>query len=118
MVIIFASTALALTVAMYALYSTIKYFPNNVQAAKLSPFECGFETLVSSRRPFSVRFFILVTLFLVFDVESVLLFPCLTSMTSSQPYTLLLSLFVFMLLLLGGLLYEWYNTLLEWYYFK
>merc|ERR1711860_284033 len=44
---------------------------------KARPYECGFEPIGSARRPFSLRFFVLAMLFLVFDAEVVLLFPVL-----------------------------------------
>ena len=47
----------------------------------LSPFECGFRTLAEGRLPFSIRFFIITLIFLIFDLELVILFPGITSLT-------------------------------------
>nr|YP_009159095.1 NADH dehydrogenase subunit 3 [Aegista diversifamilia]AKP55343.1 NADH dehydrogenase subunit 3 [Aegista diversifamilia] len=83
--------------------------------SKTSPFECGFEPFSNMRRPFSMRFFILVVLFLIFDVETVLFFPALIKI-SITPYNLsvLVNLFILMVLLVGGLVYEWKNGMLDW----
>lgn len=43
---------------------------------KGSSYECGFEPMGPTRVPFSLRFFLVAVIFLVFDLEVVLLFPC------------------------------------------
>lgn len=71
---------------------------------KLSPFECGFAPIQEFRIPFSLHFFLITILFLVFDVELVLMFPFLTSQV---PTILSSSLFVvFTIVLTAGLIIE------------
>nr|AJD83555.1 NADH dehydrogenase subunit 3 [Cynoglossus trigrammus] len=81
---------------------------------KLSPYECGFDPMGSARLPFSLHFFLVAILFLLFDLEIALLFPLpwadqLPSPTTPYIYTLIL-----IILLGGGLAYEWFQGGLEW----
>lgn len=46
-----------------------------MSSEKLSPFECGFNPKVNHRSVFSVQFFLVALIFIVFDVELVLLYP-------------------------------------------
>nr|QUL61408.1 NADH dehydrogenase subunit 3 [Chicoreus asianus] len=81
---------------------------------KSSPFECGFDPIKSARLPFSLRFFLLAIIFLIFDVEIVLLFPILVSMSNSFSLTTVFSLFIFLVILIGGLFHEWNEGSLDW----
>nr|ANC96354.1 NADH dehydrogenase subunit 3 [Helicella itala] len=103
----------ALCLIMLAIYYTVAN-NSSYSKGKLTSFECGYSPLSLPRRPFSVRYFILVVLFLVFDVETVLLFPLLTQASLLGNMTINCMLIMFLLILLVGLLYEWYNTMLEW----
>ncbi|MBV9266381.1 MAG: NADH-quinone oxidoreductase subunit A, partial [Acidobacteriaceae bacterium] len=49
--------------------------PSNPTPAKLEPYECGIEPESTARGRYSVRFYLVAMLFVVFDVETVLLFP-------------------------------------------
>nr|AXA45290.1 NADH dehydrogenase subunit 3 [Splendrillia sp. 2 MNHN IM 2013-9750] len=81
---------------------------------KSSPFECGFDPIKSARLPFSLRFFLLAIIFLIFDVEIVLLFPILASMMKSISLNLMYALFIFLLILVVGLFHEWNEGSLDW----
>nr|AIZ68590.1 NADH dehydrogenase subunit 3 [Provanna sp. JWQ-2014] len=81
---------------------------------KESPFECGFDPIKSARLPFSLRFFLLAIIFLIFDVEIVLLFPILVEMSSGFSITLMLGMFMFLMILIIGLFHEWNEGSLDW----
>nr|YP_009509762.1 NADH dehydrogenase subunit 3 [Aeneator recens]AXF46378.1 NADH dehydrogenase subunit 3 [Aeneator recens] len=81
---------------------------------KSSPFECGFDPIKSARLPFSLRFFLLAIIFLIFDVEIVLLFPILASMVTSLSLALVFGAFIFLVILILGLFHEWNEGSLDW----
>lgn len=82
---------------------------------KTKPIECGFEDrLKGSRSPFSLYFFILSVLFLVFDVETVLLFPIPLALNLFQDFYLSLRIYWFLLVLLLGLIHETRQGALRW----
>nr|AAK08537.1 NADH dehydrogenase subunit 3 [Apteryx mantelli]QOD98088.1 NADH dehydrogenase subunit 3 [Apteryx australis] len=83
-------------------------------AEKLSPYECGFDPLGSARLPFSIRFFLVAILFLLFDLEIALLLPLPWAIQLPHPLLTLLWASIILLLLTLGLVYEWTQGGLEW----
>lgn len=79
----------------------------------LSPFECGLNPIRSSRVPFSLRFFILAVLFIIFDVELVLLLPALWASLYTITY-FSRSFLLFIVIVMMGLVYEWFDGSLSW----
>nr|AID52351.1 NADH dehydrogenase subunit 3 [Branta bernicla]BCD55655.1 NADH dehydrogenase subunit 3 [Branta nigricans orientalis] len=86
----------------------------NPDSEKLSPYECGFDPLGSARLPFSVRFFLVAILFLLFDLEIALLLPLPWAVQLQSPLLTLTWTVVILLLLTLGLAYEWVQGGLEW----
>nr|CAM97255.1 NADH dehydrogenase subunit 3 [Euplectes orix nigrifrons] len=86
----------------------------NPDSEKLSPYECGFDPLGSARLPFSIRFFLVAILFLLFDLEIALLLPLPWATQLQSPTTTLAWTFLLILLLVLGLVYEWIQGGLEW----
>nr|YP_581744.1 NADH dehydrogenase subunit 3 [Platysternon megacephalum]ABB22852.1 NADH dehydrogenase subunit 3 [Platysternon megacephalum] len=104
--------ALILSVVLMTLnYWLTLVKPNN---EKLSPYECGFDPLESARLPFSIQFFLVAILFLLFDLEIALLLPLPWAIQLLSPtYTFTWALMILLLLTLG-LIYEWVQGGLEW----
>ena len=93
--------ALAIRLIMIGLTKKIK-LDREIQR----PFECGFNSADPGTLPFRLRFFLLAIVFLIFDVELVILFPFLTKLSHVQSWSLVI-LFVFFLLFLSiGLFHE------------
>lgn len=81
---------------------------------KASPFECGFDPFSNSRIPFSLRFYIIAIIFLVFDVEIAILLPLPLS-TIIINFNLWGSVaLIFIITLIVGLAHEWNFGALEW----
>jgi NADH-ubiquinone oxidoreductase chain 3 len=85
-----------------------------IDREKRSPFECGFDPKSSSRLPFSLRFFLIAVIFLIFDVEIALLLPLIILLPSANPSIWSGVGFLFLLILLVGLFHEWNQGALNW----
>nr|YP_004123585.1 NADH dehydrogenase subunit 3 [Plakina monolopha]ADO51357.1 NADH dehydrogenase subunit 3 [Plakina monolopha] len=80
---------------------------------KVSVYECGFDPFESSRIPFSVRFFLIGILFMIFDLEISFIFPW--SVVFNQiPLFGYWTMIIFLFILTLGLVYEWVKGGLEW----
>ena len=104
-------TAIAFVGIVIALSNAIA--PRSYNAQKMEPYECGIPTRGKSWMQFRVGYYLFAILFLMFDVETVFLFPWAVTVQSSGIYGLLNILF-FMLILILGLAYAWKKGALEW----
>nr|QLM01223.1 NADH dehydrogenase subunit 3 [Luscinia luscinia] len=112
MIMFMISMSLTLSIALTALNFWLAQM--NPDQEKLSPYECGFDPLGSARLPFSIRFFLVAILFLLFDLEIALLLPLPWATQLESPTTTLIWTSVLILLLTLGLVYEWIQGGLEW----
>nr|YP_009346074.1 NADH dehydrogenase subunit 3 [Ogadenus brumpti]AMX74046.1 NADH dehydrogenase subunit 3 [Ogadenus brumpti]AMX74059.1 NADH dehydrogenase subunit 3 [Ogadenus brumpti] len=85
----------------------------NLSKEKLSPFECGFDPFTSSRLPFSIRFFMITIIFLIFDIEIIILLP-LPIISNLSHWSLPFSFFLILTIIFIGLIYEWKKGMIEW----
>lgn len=81
---------------------------------KLSPFECGFNPIFFKRIPFSIRFFLITIIFLIFDVEIALILPIIIILKKSNLILWFFTRLMFNLILIIGLIHEWNNGALNW----
>lgn len=81
---------------------------------KSSPFECGFDPINYSRLPFSLRFFLIAIIFLIFDVEIALILPIILIIKTSNLINWSITSLFFIFILLAGLYHEWNQGALEW----
>nr|YP_003058359.1 NADH dehydrogenase subunit 3 [Oryzias luzonensis]BAH84887.1 NADH dehydrogenase subunit 3 [Oryzias luzonensis] len=104
--------SLALTVVL----ATVSFFLPQMAPdyEKLSPYECGFDPVGSARLPFSLRFFLVAILFLLFDLEIALLLPLPWGDQLPCPLTTFFWASAILMLLTLGLVYEWLQGGLEW----
>jgi NADH-quinone oxidoreductase subunit A len=87
--------------------------PHHPLPAKLTTYECGIDPVGEGWSQSQVRYYIYGFLFVVFDVESVFLFPWARVFTSLG-YTAVVEMGIFILILAVGLLYAWRKGVLEW----
>ena len=88
--------------AFILLTINLLFAPNNPYQEKDSPFECGFHSFLGQNRTqFSISFFIFALLFLLFDLEILLVYPYIVSAYTNNIYGLVIMLIFFIILTLG-----------------
>nr|YP_010490415.1 NADH dehydrogenase subunit 3 [Glyptelasma gigas]UWM12901.1 NADH dehydrogenase subunit 3 [Glyptelasma gigas] len=97
-------------IIMSSLFSKKSY----TDLEKSSPFECGFDPKNSSRMPFSIRFFLIAIIFLIFDIEISILLPLGVVSNSLPPMAWFIVGVLFLILVTVGLYYEWKDQTLDW----
>ena len=89
------------------LFLALNFFlaPRNPYYEKISAFECGFHSFLQTRLPFYISFFIYALLFLLFDLEILMIYPYVVSAYTNNVYGLMIML-IFSLLLTLGFVFE------------
>ncbi len=92
--------------------------PKKPSAAKLAPYECGVTPVGSARERFPVKFYLIAMLFIVFDIETVFLYPWAVTFTRWNSHALqvfsLFEMIVFIIILFVGYIYVWKKGAFEW----
>lgn len=110
-IFIFLGVALAIPVVTLMIAKLIR--PSNPDKTKLMPYECGVDPVDNARGRYTVRFYIVAILFVVFDVETIFLFPW------AVQYRLLgvfgfVEMMIFLAILVVGFVWIWKKGALEW----
>ena len=105
---------IAVTIAGLILFLNKILGPKNKQSAvKSEPFECGVSPIQQPTGHFSVKFYLIAMLFILFDVEIVWLFPWAVILKELK-WTGLIEMFTFLAVLILGFIYAWKKGALEW----
>ncbi|MBI4411643.1 MAG: NADH-quinone oxidoreductase subunit A [Deltaproteobacteria bacterium] len=92
--------------------------PKKPNPSKLSVYECGLEPVGDARERFSVKFFLIAMLFILFDIEVVFLIPWAVTykgfIAEGMGLFMLIEMGIFMVILAIGLLYVWRKGALDW----
>jgi NADH-quinone oxidoreductase subunit A len=87
--------------------------PGRATKSKSTPYESGMTPLGSTRERFSVKFYVVAILFIVFDVETVFLLPWAVQ-ARALGWPGFTAVAIFVVILTAGLVYEWKKGALEW----
>jgi NADH-quinone oxidoreductase subunit A len=118
-VLIFGALAAGFPAVTLLIFRLIRPTPVAV-GAKLKPYECGVPAEGDTRGRYSVRFYIVAILFVIFDVETIFLFPWAVLFSTRQeefrlnPVYALASMFVFLGILIIGYVWLYRKGALEW----
>jgi len=80
---------------------------------KLAPYECGCEPVGSARERFSIKFYLIAMLFILFDIEAVFLYPWAVLFKRLGMFGLI-EMGIFIVILFVGYVYVWKKGALEW----
>ncbi len=110
---IFIFFVVAVGFALFTLFASAIIGKRKVTPQKMLPYECGMDPVGEARKPFSVKFYIIAMLFIIFDIEAVFLYPWAVIFRDLKFFGLV-EMAVFIAILLVGFIYVWKKGALEW----
>ena len=111
--IIFIFLLLGILLPVVALTAGRLLRPHAPSAAKQTTYESGIEPFHEARVQFNVRYYIFALMFVIFDVETVFLYPWAVAYDSLGLFALI-EMLIFVFMLLVGLIYAWKKKVLKW----
>ena len=110
-VLMFAIVAVLFAVVTIGVSTII--VPRRTSARKLAPYECGVEPVGDARSRFTIKFYLVAVLFILFDIEAVFLYPWAVAFRQLGLYGLI-EMALFILILFVGYVYLLKKRALEW----
>jgi len=113
-ILLVTAFVVANAVLMLALSHVLSSY--RLTAVKLAPYESGMPVLGDARERFSVKFYLVAMLFIIFDIETVFMLPWAAAFQQLTEIRglLLAEMFAFVLILAVGYIYIWKRGALEW----
>ena len=105
--------AVATAFALFTILFSRLVHPSKYDKVKLEPYECGIEPLTDARDRYSIRYYLVAMLFVIFDVETVFMFPWAVIFDKLLLFGLI-EMVVFIFILVVGYYYAWRKGALEW----
>ena len=105
--------AVATGFAVFTLVFTGLIHPSKYNKVKLEPYECGIEPTTDARDRYSIRYYLVAMLFVIFDVETVFMFPWAVIVDELALFGLI-EMIVFLAILVTGYAYAWKKGALDW----
>jgi NADH-quinone oxidoreductase subunit A len=99
--------------AVFTLVFTSLIHPSKYNKVKLEPYECGIEPTTDARDRYSIRYYLVAMLFVIFDVETVFMFPWAVIFDQLLWFGFI-EMLVFIFILVVGYFYAWKKGALEW----
>jgi NADH-quinone oxidoreductase subunit A len=105
--------AVAIGFAIFTLMLSRLVQAGKYNQVKLEPYECGIEPTTDARDRYSIRYYLVAMLFVIFDVETVFMFPWAVMVDELALFGLI-EMVVFLAILVVGYFYAWQKGALEW----
>lgn len=101
-------------VACSMVFMSWLFGPKRMGGDKAYPYECGMRLLDKAHKKFSVKFYLVAALFIIFDLEIAFIYPWALSFRNMVSTAMFLEMLVFMGILFAGFVYVWRRGVFDW----